>query len=550
MLTRRRASLTAGSVVSAPPLASLPTATRTKRKSRKSVGTEENHQPQQQHQHQQEKAKAALKEKIVVTHPPGDVVATDPVDENVDEKENVRRTRTEEMELVVQAYQNTLNKLSATLNECRVSPKKAAPTPDSTRRRSMQSPQVTDQQHQQQQPIVMAPRTLLVPSNLPPTKLAPIHTGDDNADSSIAAPIPVPSPAAAASAAASAPASLDELPTPSPLTLAPVEDASRKIDRLHPLPAPYVTINPDMLRDAAWNFRDLQLLCMRLRLGGRGTRDQLVERLLAWHRKCFHKREDLEDDEDDHPLSIRKRMKYASNFSLLQFDTSAIMQQTAIADPTAAAAEPAPTTPPLSPPNDGHANGPLAHVTVSSSLPQLLTPLIYRTARKQDGTPRSIISPSMRPKSSAKRLSFSVFNGVKLIPSRQTSLELEMNSTPSPTKTLKMTEEEDEEDEYEEGEYREDDRSQECEEEFAPLPPEPQPSPNSSSVSFLSSVSSAIINALSPRKSAPNSTISSSNTSSYSSTFTFDRLPSIGDESELDSSLDQSASSDNMETEN
>lgn len=55
------------------------------------------------------------------------------------------------------------------------------------------------------------------------------------------------------------------------------------------LPDPYVTINPEMLNDPTWSYRDLQLLCMRLHLGGKGKRVELVEKLLDWHRKQFNK---------------------------------------------------------------------------------------------------------------------------------------------------------------------------------------------------------------------------------------------------------------------
>lgn len=44
-----------------------------------------------------------------------------------------------------------------------------------------------------------------------------------------------------------------------------------------------------MLNDPTWSYRDLQLLCMRLHLGGKGKRVELVEKLLDWHRKQFNK---------------------------------------------------------------------------------------------------------------------------------------------------------------------------------------------------------------------------------------------------------------------
>lgn len=468
------------------------------------------------------------------------------IEQQHDDKENTLDAAAA-MRLVTEAYEHTLAQkqqevkaLAHELDVLTIDKRPAAVVQPSPRRalqpRDTNQRPATPTNASINKPLVLSPRTLLVPSTLPTTtNLAVAVDLDETAESAAESEFDSESDLDASFVQAA--------PTPAPL-LAPVTSPLRKLDAAHSLPAPYVTINPDMLREAAWNFRDLQLLCMRLGLGGRGTRDQLVERLLAWHRKCFRKKEadEEEEEEDDHPLSIRKRMKYASNFSLLQFDTSAMMQASAAPAPV----EAAPTTPPLSP-IDAHANAPLASVTVSSSLPQLLTPLLYRTARRPDGTPRSILSPSMRPKS-AKRLSFSVFNGVKLIPSRTTSNEEELNATPSPTKTLRMDEAD------------EDATSNHAASVAAPpasiaavpsvvAPPRP---------SFLSTVSSAIMNALSPRKSAPSpsafsqpsvtlpSTLPSyssySHSSGTSSHFTFDRLPSIesrhGDESESDLSME------------
>ena len=163
------------------------------------------------------------------------------------------------------------------------------------------------------------------------------------------------------------------------------------------------------------------------------------------------------------PLSISKRMKHAANFALLAMDTKAMLHAAgpaaAAGFAAAAAPIPAPMCSPapaagaagaaaiLSPENEGHANGPLPAVSVSASLPQLLTPLLYRTARRgQDGfTPRGILSPhpgaydpNAPDSANKKRLSFSVFNGVKLIPSRHQIRALEAERTPSPTKKLDL----------------------------------------------------------------------------------------------------------------
>ena len=53
------------------------------------------------------------------------------------------------------------------------------------------------------------------------------------------------------------------------------------------LPEPYYTFNPGLLDHEKWSFRDLQLLSMKLGLGGAGKREQIVERLRSWHKQKF-----------------------------------------------------------------------------------------------------------------------------------------------------------------------------------------------------------------------------------------------------------------------
>lgn len=50
--------------------------------------------------------------------------------------------------------------------------------------------------------------------------------------------------------------------------------------------APYLAINPGLFDSSEhWTYRDLQKLAKRLGLNSAGKRDEIVERLRAWHRE-------------------------------------------------------------------------------------------------------------------------------------------------------------------------------------------------------------------------------------------------------------------------
>ena len=129
----------------------------------------------------------------------------------------------------------------------------------------------------------------------------------------------------------------------------------------------YVAINPALLFDSRWAYRDLQLLCQRLGLGGRGDRLHLIHKLRTWNRTHFSSSSTL-------PTTS------ASNFALLCIDSG----------------------------GDKYA--------------AQLTPLKVKTPRLCDGSPRSALSGGRGAMAGAasegRRLSFSVFNGVKIIPPR------------------------------------------------------------------------------------------------------------------------------------
>ena len=75
----------------------------------------------------------------------------------------------------------------------------------------------------------------------------------------------------------------------------------------------YLAINPDTLSDTnMWTYKDLQKLCSKLSLGGKGTRDCLEAKLISWHRE----RGDAEElEEEKFEMNVP-----GNNFSLLQID--------------------------------------------------------------------------------------------------------------------------------------------------------------------------------------------------------------------------------------
>ena len=132
---------------------------------------------------------------------------------------------------------------------------------------------------------------------------------------------------------------------------------------------PYVTINPALLHDSRWAYRDLQLLCQRLGLGGRGDRLHLIHKLRTWNRTHF-------SSYTTQPITAA-----ASNFALLCINSG------------------------------------------GNKYAAQLTPLKVKTPRLCDGSPRSALTGGRGAVvggvgSEGRRLSFSVFNGVKIIPPR------------------------------------------------------------------------------------------------------------------------------------
>lgn len=79
-----------------------------------------------------------------------------------------------------------------------------------------------------------------------------------------------------------------------------------------------VTLNPELLDDHdAFSFRDLQALCKRLSLGGKGKREELVAKLKMWHR---HREAPGTPDENKSPLPMNVP---GQHFALLHVNVAA-----------------------------------------------------------------------------------------------------------------------------------------------------------------------------------------------------------------------------------
>jgi hypothetical protein len=82
----------------------------------------------------------------------------------------------------------------------------------------------------------------------------------------------------------------------------------------------YLTINPDTFSDTnTWSYKDLQKLCSKLSLGGKGTRDSLEEKLHTWHRERLYEEE---PEEEKYEMNVP-----GNNFSLLQINVAPSKQE-------------------------------------------------------------------------------------------------------------------------------------------------------------------------------------------------------------------------------
>lgn len=154
------------------------------------------------------------------------------------------------------------------------------------------------------------------------------------------------------------------------LTLTP----KKKVDYKENLPNAYITFNQALLDDEKWTTKDLQKLAMKLSLNSKGTRDELIDRLLQWHKRQHSS----------------ERRCAGSNFMLLEVEL--------------------PPTPPKDTTGQSKASGGVS--------PAFLSPLKVKPRRNADGSPISILSTGKKS-AQKKSINFSIFNGTKIIPPRE-----------------------------------------------------------------------------------------------------------------------------------
>ena len=120
-------------------------------------------------------------------------------------------------------------------------------------------------------------------------------------------------------------------------------------------------------------YRDLQKLAVKLGLNARGTREEVIDRLIQWHKRQFN----------------ADRRCAGSNFMLLEVEL------------------------PPSPPKDANGN------SRGGVSPALLSPLKSKPRRNADGSPISILASGKKKSAQKKNINFSIFNGTKIIPPRE-----------------------------------------------------------------------------------------------------------------------------------
>jgi hypothetical protein len=88
----------------------------------------------------------------------------------------------------------------------------------------------------------------------------------------------------------------------------------------------FLTINPETFSDTkCWQYKDLQKLCAKLELGGKGSRLDLENRLCNWHRTRNDCDEaDFSDETNSHfPMNVP-----GNNFSLMHINVKVAKKQT------------------------------------------------------------------------------------------------------------------------------------------------------------------------------------------------------------------------------
>mmetsp|Transcript_30154 Transcript_30154/g.59041 ORF Transcript_30154/g.59041 Transcript_30154/m.59041 type:complete len:352 (+) Transcript_30154:36-1091(+) len=127
----------------------------------------------------------------------------------------------------------------------------------------------------------------------------------------------------------------------------------------------FFTYNPDCFDDEQWSYRDLQKLCIKMELGGRGKRKELVQKLQDWNQKKL----------------VRNPKEPVDNFTLLEADVNVAVVG-----------------------NNRRKSGVRKTGGGMTISPRLLSPLTKKPRRQANGNPIGILSPSRSTKSYMKWL--------------------------------------------------------------------------------------------------------------------------------------------------
>lgn len=164
----------------------------------------------------------------------------------------------------------------------------------------------------------------------------------------------------------------------------------------------YLAINPDTLSDTTqWSYRDIQKLCMRLQLGGRGSRDVLEERLIGWHRRRKHSKTVL--NRVEHPEEVTLQMNVVgNNFSILRMNVAEKENRRR------------------------RSNGRRNSLVPENGADVIVSPTILKPLRMNPDREAAIVGilkgcreePRAQTPKRLDHITFSPFNGVKVIPHR------------------------------------------------------------------------------------------------------------------------------------
>ena len=168
----------------------------------------------------------------------------------------------------------------------------------------------------------------------------------------------------------------------------------------------FLTINPESFSDPKyWHYKDLQKLCAKLQLGGRGSRNSLEEKLINWHRTRHNEQSSRSPNDSHFPMNVP-----GNNFSLLHINVKAAKNRTKkrrssihnLHEPNGALVDPL-----LLRPIVGDCNTPRKSILKKRRVGSPVRTVLPENGN--DGLPTS---------TKLSKLQFSPFNGVKIISHR------------------------------------------------------------------------------------------------------------------------------------